>query len=64
MPREKDCFRDNLERLNEKYDHELLTVNEVVEFTGASKSSVRRWFKFNATTHRISKADLARQMSV
>ena len=64
MPKEKAAFRDNLERLNERYDHELLTIKEVVEFTGASRSSVCRWFKFHPVTHRISKADLARQISI
>ena len=62
MSREKEAFRDNLERLNEVFDHELLTVAEVSKFTGASRNTVSRWFRFNETTHRISKADLARQM--
>ena len=64
MPREKESFRDNLERLNERFDHELLTVKEVAEFTGASRSSVLRWFTFHPITHRVSKADLARQISI
>lgn len=62
MAREREAFRDNLERLNERFDHELLTVADVVKFTGASRSSVCRWFRFHPVTHRISKADLARQI--
>jgi hypothetical protein len=65
MAREKEGFRDNMERLNEKYpDHELLTVAEVMEFCGVSRNTVKRWFKFNPVTKRISKADLARAVSV
>lgn len=62
--REKEAFRANMERLNERFDHELLTVKEVMEFTGLSRSSVNRWFTFHPVMHRISKADLARQISI
>ena len=64
MPREKEGYKNNMERLNERFNHELLTVAEVAEFTGASKNTVRRWFQFHPVTKRISKADLARQISI
>ena len=65
MAKEKAGFRDNLERLNERYpDHELLTVAEVMDFCGVSRNTAKKWFKFNPTTKRISKADLARAVSV
>ena len=62
MAREKEGYRDNLERINEAFDHELLTVSEVASFCGISYASARRWFSFHPLTKRISKADLARQM--
>lgn len=65
MAREKDGYRDNLERLNERFpDRELLTIADVMDFCGISRNTARKWFKFNPTTKRISKADLARAVSV
>ncbi len=65
MSREKEGYRLNLERVNEQFpDHEMLTAAEVAQFLGISDDTVRRRLKFNATTRRISKADLARQISV
>jgi response regulator of citrate/malate metabolism len=61
---EKPGYRDNLERINERFaDHEMLTASEVAEFLGISHDTVRRRLKFNTVTKRISKADLARQIS-
>ena len=65
IPREREGFRDNLARLQEAFpDKELLTVSDVARYVGADRSTVRRWYKFNATTHRISKVDLARAISM
>lgn len=65
MAREKDGYRDNLERLNEMFpDRELLTIADVMDFCGVSRNTVKKWFKFNPTTKRISKADLARAVSL
>ena len=65
MPREKEGYRLNIERLNEVFgDHDMLSIAEVAQFCGVSVSTVRRYgLKFNSLTRRISKADLARQIS-
>lgn len=61
--REPDGYRLNLERIDAAFDHEMLTVVEVAQFVGCSKDKARRDFAFNARTRRISKSDLARQIS-
>lgn len=68
MSREKEGYRLNIEMLNARFpDHDLLTRAEVATVLGASVSTVNRhirngtlaWGRFN----RISKAELARQIS-
>ena len=62
MPREKEAYRDNLERLCEKFpDKELLNVSEVVKFLGVSRRYVEKAYPFKG--NKISKATLARILS-
>ena len=61
--REKDGYRLNLERIDAAFDHEMLTASEVARYLGCSDDKVRRDLRFNQATRRISKADLARQIS-
>lgn len=64
MAREKQSFRDNLERICEVYpDKELLTMQEVREFLGISYHMTRNLIQFNKMKL-VSKADLARQISL
>ena len=64
MSREKPGYRDNLELLNLRFpDAEMLTAAQVAQFTGLSAQTVRKKFELNRLTRRISKADLARQIS-
>lgn len=62
MPREKEDYRANLERLNELYpDHEMLTIPETMKVMGyRSKDTVKKHIPF--TNRRVSKATLARIM--
>ena len=47
MAREKELFRDNLERLDGKYPgKELLTVQDVRQFCGISDERAKRLFPF------------------
>ena len=66
VSREKDGYRDNLARIIECYpDRELLNIRDVMEFTGLSRNTVRRYIRFNEHIGGlISKADLARQISI
>lgn len=66
MGREKAGFRDNIALLNEMFPEQgMLGKTEVARFLGVSVKTVRRrGIAFNAVTGRISKADLARQISV
>jgi len=65
MPREKEGFRENLALLNERFpDRDMLRVVDVMAFTGMSRNTVVKKIRFNAATSRVSKADLARQISV
>lgn len=61
--KEPDGYRQNLARVDAAFDHEMLTAVEVAEFVGCSKDKARRDFIFNCRTKRISKSDLAWQMS-
>ena len=62
MPREKECYRDNLVLIKEKYpDENMLTVKQVAKFTGKDYRTVKKLFKFN--NGYISVANLASQMS-
>lgn len=66
MSRERDGYRDNLELLNEAFpEKNLLRVVDVEKFTGLSRNTVLKRFKFMAGKPKlISKADFARQISV
>lgn len=62
MPREKETYRDNLERIIERYPgKEMLNVGEVVAYTGLNRSTVKKLFQFNHNY--ISIVNLARQLS-
>lgn len=62
MPREKDAFRDNLERLDTKFPgKELLTKTDVVNYTGVCYAKARNIFRFKGNY--ISKAVLASDLS-
>lgn len=63
MPREAITYRNNLERINERFpDREMLRIKDVCDFTGSNYRKVRKVYPFNAE-HKISKATLARYMS-
>ena len=63
MPREKEAYRDNLERIKNMYpDKELLRVSEVMRFLGMKNyNSVLKRFPFK--DNYISVATLARELS-
>ncbi len=64
MSREKPGFRDNYAMLHERFpETDMLTAAQVAQVTGYTIQTVRRKFVFNTLTRRISKADLARQIS-
>ena len=62
MPREKEAYRDNLERIIARYpDKELLTVKEVCVFLGRDYQTVKKLIPFK--NNYISVATLARCLS-
>lgn len=62
MAIEKAGYRDNLERLNDFFpDRELLSVLDMVKFTGRHRATVKKLFKFS--NGYISKVEVARQLS-
>ena len=62
MPREKEAFRDNLERLLAFMpEREMLCMKDVSKFTGLDIKTVKKLFTFK--NNYVSKASLARQMS-
>ena len=64
MSREKDGYRENLRVLNELYPHqEMLNVSEVAAFIGCSRQAAARNIRFNPATRRVTKTDLARQIT-
>lgn len=64
MSREREGYRENIALLNARFpEKDMLGVAEVAAFCGVSARTVRRRIKMNAATGRISKADLARQIS-
>ena len=66
MAREKELFRDNLQRLDEKFpDRELLTLQDVRIFCGISDNTARKIFPFVKRGNRyfISKIKLASELS-
>lgn len=62
MPREKEDFRGNLERLNELYpEKEMLTIKEAMQVMGFKRDcTAKKYIPF--TNHRVSKVTLARIM--
>lgn len=64
MSREKEGFRDMMERLNERFpEKELLSLADVSRFLGVSRDTARKYVKLNAA-RKIAKTDLARQICV
>lgn len=62
MPREKETFRDNLERLDKAFPgKELLTKTDVVGYTGVCYAKARKIFRFKGNY--ISKAVFASDLS-
>lgn len=62
MPREKESYRDNLERIDSAFPNkELLKKTDVAKFCGINYHTVGKRFDF--TDNYISKAKLARQLS-
>ena len=62
MPIEKEGFRDNMERLNEFFpNRELLSITDVVNFTGRDRRTVVKFFNFR--NNFISKVEVARTLS-
>lgn len=62
MSREKECYRDNLERLEEAFpDKEILCISDVVRYTGKNYRTVKKRFPFKGCE--ISKVVLARALS-
>ena len=62
MSREKEGFRDNLERLDQKFPNtELLNVQDLVNFTGRDRRTVKDVFPFSKNY--ISKVEAARTLS-
>ena len=60
--REKELFRDNLERLDAAFpNQEMLTQKDVSKYTGIGEWTVPKHFSFRK--HRISKTVLARELS-
>lgn len=66
MSREKEGYRESIAALNEMFPEQgMLSRTDVAKFLGVNRSTVyRRKIKFNNATGRVSKADLARQISI
>lgn len=62
MSREIEGYRENLARIDAAFDHELLSAAEIGRWLGCKAETVKRNFRFNERTGRISKSDLARQI--
>ncbi len=62
MAREKELFRDNLERLDRKFpDKELLRQIDVAEYLGIDKRTVKK--RYSIDKNGIEKVKLARLLS-
>lgn len=62
MPREKESYRDYVERLDEKFpDKEILTQKDCVTFLGLDKRTVKS--RYGISKGGISKLKLARLLS-
>ena len=63
MAIEKPSYRDNIERIKAFYPtKEMLTVSEVIKYTGLCRQTVLKLFSFGSDNY-ISVATLAREMS-
>lgn len=62
MAREKECYRDMIEQLNNRFpNREFLKPQEVADFIGCSRRTVDRKYKqFYVEQFGISKVRLAR----
>lgn len=66
MSREKECYRDNLQRIDEKFpDKELLNMKEVAAYLGVSRRTMTRHSKEYGFNERgqVTKVKLARALS-
>lgn len=64
MSREPEGYRLNLEQLNADFPEVgMLTKKQVAEYIGVDVRTVTRNIRFNPATGRVSKSDLARQIS-
>lgn len=66
MPRERDTYRDNLERIKERYPtKEVMNVEETARFLGLERRTVKKHFaeEFSRGKGLISVATLARRLS-
>ena len=62
MPREKELYREYVERLDERFpDKEILTQRDCVDFLGLNVKTVKN--RYNITKDGISKLKLARLLS-
>ena len=62
MQAERETLQINLERLNEFFpDRDLLSVTDVVRFTGRDRRTVVKFFNFR--NNFISKVEVARTLS-
>ena len=62
MEAERETLQINLERLNEFFpDRDLLSVTDVVRFTGRDRRTVVKFFNFR--NNFISKVEVARTLS-
>lgn len=62
MPREKEGFRDNLVRLDEKFpDREIISLKDCARFLGIDTRTVKKRYKI--TKAGVSKVQLARLLS-
>ena len=62
--KEKTTYRLNMERLNELFDHEMLTRTEIAKEFGCSLATVYNRYGKYFVGGRISKANLAHAMSI
>ena len=63
MPREKEGFRLNLERINAAFPgKELISVPEIARYEGKDPRTIKKRYKLNRFGE-LSKADWARQIS-
>lgn len=62
MPREKELYREYVERLDERFpDKEILTQRDCVEFLGIDKRTIKS--RYGIAKGGISKLKLARLLS-